>query len=91
MADGAPEPMPSAPEGGARARDAAVVLPLLGLFLLMPPVIALFAAPLVVAGVPLIVVYLFGVWIALVLAAALLGRALQRGAPASPDGCSPPS
>jgi hypothetical protein len=85
-----PEPQ-TPPERSPRARDAARVLPMLGLFLLMPPVITLFAAPLRVAGVPLIVVYLFGVWLALVLGAALLGRALQPRAPAPPDGCSPPS
>lgn len=74
---GAVAPESPSPERSARARDAAVVLPLLGLFLLMPPVIGLFAVPVDVAGVPLIVLYLFGVWLALVLAAALLGRALQ--------------
>ncbi|KAB2876021.1 MAG: hypothetical protein HS106_01900 [Ideonella sp.] len=85
------EPLPTPPEREARARDAAIVLPLLGLMLLMPPVIVLFAVPIRVAGVPLIVVYLFGVWLALVLGAALLGRALQPRTPASPDGCSTPS
>ena len=84
------EELPPSPHGrSARARDAAVVLPLLGLFLLMPPVIALFATGTAMAGVPLIVVYLFGVWLALVLGAALLGRALQPRTP--PDACSPPS
>jgi len=85
------ELLPTPPEGQARARDAAIVLPLLGLVLLMPPVIALFAVPIRVGGVPLIVVYVFGVWLALVLGAALLGRALQPRAPAPPDGCSTPS
>lgn len=77
------------PESSARARDAAVVLPLLGLFLLMPPVIALFAVPLDIGGVPLLVVYLFGVWLALVLCAALLGRAL--GPRPAPGGGTGPS
>ena len=58
--------------GTPRVRDAAVVLPLLAVFLLMPPVITLFTGPQTVAGVPLIVVYLFGVWLALIVAAALL-------------------
>jgi len=78
-------------ERSARARDIAVLLPLLGLFLLMPPLITLFAVPLAVAGVPLIVIYLFGVWLALVLGAVLLGRALQPRVPPPPDGCSRPS
>jgi len=83
--------VPTPPEREARARDAAIVLPLLGLVLLMPPLIVLFAVPISVAGVPLIVVYLFGVWLALVLGAALLGRVLQPRTPAPPDGCSTPS
>lgn len=71
------------PTPSPRLRDAAVVLPLVGLFLLMPPVITLFVRPADVAGVPLIVAYLFGVWLALIGCAALLGR---RVAPdAAPD------
>ena len=61
-----------------RLRDAASVLPLLGVFLLMPPVIVLFAAPVLVGGVPLIVVYLFGVWLALIVCAALLARRIEH-------------
>ncbi len=49
-----------------RLRDAASLLPVIGLFLLMPPVIALFVAPVRVLGVPLIVAYLFGVWLVLI-------------------------
>ncbi len=71
-------PVNTSAPGSARARDAAAVLPVLGLFLLMPPVITLFAAALDVGGVPLIVVYVFGVWAALVLCAALLARRLGR-------------
>lgn len=59
-----------------RTREAAGLLAVLGLFLLMPPVVGLFATPVSLAGVPLIVVYLFAVWLGLVLAAARLGRAL---------------
>lgn len=65
-------------QGSARARDAAAVLPALGLFLLMPPVITLFASAVHVAGVPLIVVYLFGVWLSLIVCAALLARRLGQ-------------
>lgn len=63
------------------ASSVAVVLPLLGLFLLMPPVITLFARGVGVAGVPLIVIYVFGVWIALIVGAALLARHLAPGSP----------
>lgn len=77
-----PESPPAAPERSARVRDAARVLPLVGLFVLLPPVIGLFTAPVEIAGVPLIVVYVFTVWGALVACAALLARALGR----DPDG-----
>ncbi|HEX7044578.1 MAG TPA: hypothetical protein VF203_08180 [Burkholderiales bacterium] len=62
----------------ARARDAAALLPVLGVFLFMPPVITLFVAKLHIAGVPLIVAYLFGVWLALIACAALLARRLRE-------------
>ena len=62
----------------ARIRDAAVLLPVLGLVLFMPPVVTLFAAGVAgVAGVPLIVVYVFGTWLGLIVAAALLSRRLE--------------
>ena len=67
-----------------RHRPAAVLLPYLGLFLLMPPVIRLVAVPIDVWGIPLIVVYLFGVWLALILSAVWLSRRLVHRSP--PDG-----
>jgi putative effector of murein hydrolase LrgA (UPF0299 family) len=61
----------------ARIRDAAALLPVLGLVLFMPPVVTLFAAAYAdVAGVPLVVVYVFGTWLALIVAAAWLSRRL---------------
>lgn len=59
--------------------DAAVALPLFGLLLLMPPLISLFATGLEIGGVPLIVLYVFGVWIALIVCTALLARHLDPG------------
>lgn len=64
-----------------RTREAASLLAVVGLFLLMPPVVGLFATPVSLAGVPLIVLYLFAVWLGLVLAAARLGRTLEAAAP----------
>ncbi len=80
------------PPPSPRLRDAAVVLPILGLLLLMPPMITLFVDRYDVSGVPLIVAYLFGVWIALIVCAALLARAIARSnRPAGParDGAEP--
>ncbi len=66
-----------APPQPERVRDAATLLPLLALLLVMPPVITLFAAPVEVLGVPLIVGYLFGAWLAMIGCAALLARRLR--------------
>jgi hypothetical protein len=64
--------MNSRPPLSPRLLAAAVLLPCIGLFLVMPPMIGLFAVPRDIAGIPLIVCYLFGVWICLVACAALL-------------------
>lgn len=74
-----------------KAPDAAIVLPLFGVFLLMPPVIGLFASPLRVWSVPLIVLYIFGVWVGLILCAVVLARHLDDApaAPSPPDAQAP--
>ena len=60
-----------------RAQDAAALLPLLGLALLVPPAITIFAAHgAELAGIPLIVSYVFGTWLGLIAAAAVLARRL---------------
>jgi hypothetical protein len=60
------------------AKDAAVLLPFVVLLLFVPPVILAFAAPVMVAGIPLIVVYVYGVWAMSVLVAFLVARRLGR-------------
>jgi len=60
----------------ARVQDAARLLPLVGVILLMPPVVSLFVADAMVGGMPLIVVYLFCTWLALIGCAAWLARRL---------------
>ena len=61
----------------ARVRDCACLLPVLGLVLFMPPVVTLFVAEYAdLAGVPLIVAYVFGTWLGLIAAAAWLSRRL---------------
>jgi hypothetical protein len=74
-------------ERPARTRDAATLLPFLAAVLLAPPVILVFARPAAPWGVPLIVLYVFAVWGATILAGFLLARRLKRppGAP-GPDG-----
>ena len=68
-----------------RLRDAAVVLPLLGLFAWMPPLIGLFTASGRVLGVPLIVAWLFGIWLVLIIAAFWFSRRLDIEDELDPD------
>jgi hypothetical protein len=68
----------------ARIQSAAVVVPLAGLLLLMPPFISLFAAPISLFGIPLVVLYMFGVWAALVLLTRWLARRLAAGGDSPP-------
>ena len=73
-----------------RAQSSAALLPALGVFLLLPPFVTLFTGDLRVAGIPLIVLYVFGVWVALVVAAALLARRLgEPAARGSSEGTGP--
>jgi hypothetical protein len=74
---------PSDPAIAARkARDAGLILPLVGLLLLMPPFGRIFAIDATVMGVPLVVGYAFAVWAALIVAAFLLSRRLAVTEPA---------
>jgi len=61
-----------------RISDLSVIAPLIGFFLLIPPFIGLFASEQKVFGAPLILLYLFGVWLGLIVAAAALSRALRQ-------------
>jgi len=59
-----------------KARDAGLVLPLLGLALLVPPIATGLAVEGRIAGIPVVVLYVFGVWAGLILAAWRLSRRL---------------
>lgn len=61
-----------------RIRDAATVLPFVGTALMMPPLIGLFAVPVALGGIPLIVLYVFAVWAAIIASAFVLARRLAR-------------
>jgi hypothetical protein len=74
-----------------RVRGAAVAVPVLGLFLWLPPFVTLFTGPLRPFGVPLIVIYVFSVWAGLVLAAVWLARRLRvPAAPGAADAAAGP-
>ena len=55
-------------------RDKLVVLFVAGVLLLGFPVLAIFNRPVTVAGVPLLYLYLFGVWAAAIVAVLVLAR-----------------
>ncbi|UUX51624.1 hypothetical protein NUH88_07970 [Nisaea acidiphila] len=83
---------PTSPSIAAKFRDAAFLLPLSGLFLLMPPLIDLFTGSEKLFGIPLIVAFIFGLWTALILIAFWFSHRLsdpEHHAPPPPDSVSP--
>ena len=68
---------PASPDTVAKFRDAAFLLPIAGLFMLLPPVIDLFTVETHLFGIPLIVAYVFGLWSALIFIAFWFSRKLK--------------
>jgi hypothetical protein len=64
--------------GRRRIETAALVLPIFGALLIVPPLIGVFNLPVALFGIPLIAIYLFAVWIGLIGATAMLSRRLGR-------------
>ncbi|WP_424930607.1 hypothetical protein [Amaricoccus tamworthensis] len=61
-----------------KIREGGLILPIAGFFLVTPPFVELFIADVTIFGGPLIGVYLFAVWAALVVAALWLSRHLKE-------------
>lgn len=61
----------------SRSKEAALVIPLFGLFLLLPPLLSLFEGASTIFGIPVLYVYVFGVWFGLVIAGMWLARRLE--------------
>jgi hypothetical protein len=59
-------------------KDAATLILCLGIVLLLPPIAFIFDKPIVLFGVPLVVLYMFGVWFALVFASFMISRQLRK-------------
>lgn len=57
-----------------RRAQAAFMLPVAGMFLIVPPLLSLFSGRYRVFGAPLDTVYLFTVWIVLIFGAVLVSR-----------------
>ena len=71
---------PSRPLSDRKTSDRALVLLLVGCLLLMPPLAGIFQLDIRVLGIPFTGFYLFGVWAALIVGAALLSRRIRQGA-----------
>lgn len=74
--DDAPAVAPPPPRQGRKARDAALLLPLVGFIALMPPVAGVFAIEGTLFGVPVVLLYVFLVWGVLIALAVRVARAL---------------
>ena len=69
-----------------RLETAALVLPLFGALLFVPPLLGVFNVPVAIFGVPVVAIYLFSVWLGLIGATALLSHALGRNGPGGDPG-----
>lgn len=63
---------------GGRIRDLALLAPLVCLLLIMPPYIAIFDQPVFVFGIPLLLVFIFTVWIVGIVVTGLIARRYAR-------------
>ncbi len=61
-----------------KLRDAALLLPLLGVLLVMPPFVGLLSGPLTIFGLPAVVVYIFVIWAGLISLGIWLSGRLTR-------------
>ncbi len=76
-----PEPISQQDRAAQRkrkTRESATFLPLLGIFLLLTPLISIFTRDSHPEGIPNAVLYVFGIWIVLIVLAAILARRLQQ-------------
>jgi len=64
--------------GRKRSEGFAFFLPVVGALLVMPPLVLLFDIKANLFGIPLIVAYLFSVWILLIFASFMLNRRLPK-------------
>lgn len=60
-----------------KTREVAFVLPVVGVLLLLSPLVSLFKNAGDAFGIPIAVLYVFGVWVALIVVAVLLARRLR--------------
>lgn len=75
--EAAGQPLARATLARRKRRDAAFLLPNLGLVLLVAPFADVFADAGRLFGIPVVVIYVFGVWFGLIAACAALARAVE--------------
>ena len=61
-----------------RVQTAAFLLPVFGALLFVPPLLGVFNVPATIAGIPVVAIYLFSVWIGLIAMTFILTRRLGR-------------
>jgi hypothetical protein len=69
---------PNRPLSDRKTSDRALILPLVGFLLLMPPIAGIFQLDIRILGIPFTAFYLFLVWAALIVGAAVLSRRVQQ-------------
>jgi hypothetical protein len=62
-----------------RLETAALLLPVFGALLFVPPLLGVFNIPVTIVGIPVVAIYLFSVWLGLIGATFVLSRRLGRG------------
>ncbi len=67
-------------------QDLRWLLPFAAVFLFMPPILGLFDHPLYFFGIPLLMFYLFAVWLIGILLTALVAQRLREDQPPGKDG-----
>ncbi|MGP1254324.1 MAG: hypothetical protein ACTS10_07935 [Kiloniellales bacterium] len=72
------EPLQAHRHSGRRLRDIATVLPLALLLLVLPPYVRIFDQDSFLNGIPLLLIYIFGLWALVILASGLLSRNLVQ-------------
>jgi hypothetical protein len=82
-----PEPIPV--RSGARLADRAFVLPVVAFFLLTPPILSIFNAPVPVFGIPLLHIYCFAVWLIAIAFGGWLAHRMVAGSEAPDSGAEP--
>lgn len=66
-----------------RREHAALALPVLGAIAIVPPLLSVFNRPVTFAGIPLVAIYFFSLWIVLIAATAFLSGRMRNTADSS--------